>query len=136
MNAILKKYWDRDKEMIDCMGLYIDHVLTIAESKFNIHTEDVFKDTDTTNIFNGDIRYQFVLSMPLGIEIYIYSVTTDKPTPVFTLKNKFGDIDISYDGTNGWLALKEFAHDVKDYSEKWKYIFDNGRLKYDRKIIE
>lgn len=138
MNERLKHVWERDKEMIDCVALYIDHIITLAEAKFHINGDNIFKDSDTTNISVGDIRYQFVLTVPLGIELYIYDCgdVSGSPNGIFTLKNQFGDITIWYEGTKEWGALKEFAHAVKDYSENWKYVFENGRLKYDRKTIE
>lgn len=138
MNERLKRMWERDKEMIDCVALYIDHIITLVEAKFHINGDNIFKDGDTTNIFDGDIRYQFVLTVPLGIELYIYDCgkTSESSNLVFELKNKFGDIDIIYNGDKDWIALKEFAHTVKDYSENWKYVFENGRLKYDHKTIE
>jgi hypothetical protein len=138
MNERLKRMWERDKEMIDCVALYIDHIITLAEAKFHINGDNIFKDGDTTNIFDGDIRYQFVLTVPLGVELYIYDCgnTSESSNLVFELKNKFGDIDIVYNGDKDWIALKEFAHAVKDYSENWKYVFENGRLKYDSKTIE
>ena len=145
MNERLKRMWEKDKEMIDCIALYIDHIITLAEAKFHINTDNIFKDSDTTNIFDGDIRYQFVLTVPLGIELYIYDCgnTSESSNLIFELKNKFGDIDISYNNGDkdwvelkeDWIALKEFAYAVKDYSENWKSVFD-GRLKYDHKTIE
>ena len=138
MNERLKHVWERDKEMIDCVALYIDHIITLAEAKFHINGDNMFKDADKTNIWDGDIQYQFVLTVPLGIELYIYDCgdVSGSPNCIFTLKNRFGDIDIWYEGTKEWGALKEFAHAVKDYSENWKYVFENGRLKYDRETIE
>lgn len=138
MNERLKRMWERDKEMIDCIALYIDHIITMVEAKFHINVDNIFKDGDTTNIFDGDIRYQFVLTVPLGIELYIYDCgnTSESSNLIFELKNKFGDIDITYNDDKDLIALKEFAHAVKDYSENWKYVFENGRLKYDHKTIE
>ena len=138
MNERLKRMWERDKEMIDCIALYIDHIITMVEAKFHINVDNIFKDGDTTNIFDGDIRYQFVLTVPLGIELYIYDCgnTSESSNLIFDLKNKFGDIDITYNDDKDLIALKEFAHAVKDYSENWKYVFENGRLKYDHKTIE
>lgn len=134
MNEQLKSKWDREKELIDCMALYIDHVITIAACRFGFSTDSVFNGNDVTNIIDCEKRYQFILTMPLGIEMNIWlKDDIGEERCVYSFKNKFGNIEINnhWSGQTDemWFSLEWFIKDIEDYTNHWKRIFDYGPTK-------